>query len=341
MGNPGRGGTATASPMEAASPLAMGAKVGPLATPHPGGYSPQLRSLSCSMESAWIGSSPSWPQAPMQPASSMGAPAQNGEGDPLPQGPPETEANCPLLEWSSVPALTGGQIKQMQDVATRGVLWAAPGDGKRHAILELHYLGDVEADGNCLFTAIARCLSAEGQRCSPADVRALAVRRFLADYQGGALDRAQADLLIRNLYSPNLEAGWGVHVLQEVKLLAKRCERAAMDAAIEELVATGMGREAAAGAILAERCQRVEDGPAWAAYMRCAGGTADEHDIVTLVYTQEGLLSVEENTSGRAAAFGDDIALESLASEWRREITVVSALAPIADYLARRACGKK
>jgi hypothetical protein len=323
MGNPGRGGTATASPAEAASPMAMAAKASPMAPPHPISYSPQLRNLSCSMESSWIGSPPTWPQA----TSSVGAEVQSGGRNLLGVGPPETEACCPLLDWGCVPTLTSGQIKQLRDVASRGVLWAAPADGKRHAILELHYLGDVEADGNCLFTAIARSLQAHGIRgLSSLDVRLVAVNRFLSDYQSGALDQKQTDLMIRNLYSPNLDSGWGVHVLQEVKLLAKRSERAAMDVAIQELVFTGMTREAAAGSIFKERCVAIEDGLSWAAYMKCVGGAKDEFDIVTLVYTEEGLLSVEENREGKAAAFGDDIALESLAMEWRREIFVVSIL---------------
>jgi len=42
-------------------------------------------------------------------------------------------------------------------------------------------------------------------------------------------------------------------------------------------------------------------------------------------YTEDGLLSVDENREGHAAAFGDDIAIECLATEFKREIYVVSS----------------
>lgn len=67
----------------------------------------------------------------------------------------------------------------------------------------------------------------------------------------------------------------------------------------------------------------MNDGPSWAKYMSISGSPDDEYDIITLQYTEEGLLSVEENRQGHAAAFGDDIAIECLATEFKREIYVV------------------
>lgn len=67
----------------------------------------------------------------------------------------------------------------------------------------------------------------------------------------------------------------------------------------------------------------MTDGPTWAKYMLISGSPDDEYDIITLQYTEEGLLSVDENREGRAAAFGDDIAIECLATEFKREIYVV------------------
>lgn len=49
----------------------------------------------------------------------------------------------------------------------------------------------------------------------------------------------------------------------------------------------------------------------------------DEYDIITMQYTKDGLLTINENRDGRAAAFGDDIAIECLANEFKREIYVV------------------
>ena len=79
----------------------------------------------------------------------------------------------------------------------------------------------------------------------------------------------------------------------------------------------------AAESIYKERCIAVNDGPSWAKYMLISGSPDDENDIITLQYTEEGLLSVDENREGRAAAFGDDIAIECLATEFKREIYVV------------------
>jgi len=79
----------------------------------------------------------------------------------------------------------------------------------------------------------------------------------------------------------------------------------------------------AAESIYKERCIPVNDGQTWAKYMLISGSPDDEYDIITLQYTEEGLLSVDENREGRAAAFGDDIAIECLSTEFKREIYVV------------------
>lgn len=68
----------------------------------------------------------------------------------------------------------------------------------------------------------------------------------------------------------------------------------------------------------------MNDGLSWAKYMSISGSSEDEYDIITLQYTEDGLLSVDENREGHAAAFGDDIAIECLATEFKREIYVVS-----------------
>lgn len=83
-------------------------------------------------------------------------------------------------------------------------------------------------------------------------------------------------------------------------------------------------RETAMESIYKERCIAVNDGPSWAKYMSTSGSPEDEYDIITLQYTEEGLLSIDENRDGHAAAFGDDIAIECLATEFKREVYVVS-----------------
>ena len=58
--------------------------------------------------------------------------------------------------------------------------------------------------------------------------------------------------------------------------------------------------------------------------MSISGSQEDEYDIITLQYTEDGLLTIDENRDGHAAAFGDDIAIASLSTEFGREIYVVS-----------------
>jgi hypothetical protein len=84
-------------------------------------------------------------------------------------------------------------------------------------------------------------------------------------------------------------------------------------------------REIAAETIYKERCITVDNGDSWAKYMSISGSSEDEHDIITLQYTEEGLLTIDENRDGRAAAFGDDIAIECLATEFKREVYVVKS----------------
>ncbi|KAL3609526.1 hypothetical protein D5086_000546 [Populus alba] len=95
-------------------------------------------------------------------------------------------------------------------------------------------------------------------------------------------------------------------------------EREAINNAIKHI-------EMAAESIYKERCMAVNDGPSWAKYMSISGSHDDEYDIITLQYTEEGLLYIDENRKGHAAAFGDDIAIECLATEFKREIYVVQA----------------
>ncbi|TQE08488.1 hypothetical protein C1H46_005963 [Malus baccata] len=74
--------------------------------------------------------------------------------------------------------------------------------------------------------------------------------------------------------------------------------------------------------------------------MSISGSPDDEYDIITLQYTEEGLLTIDENREGHAAAFGDDIAIECLATEFKREIYVVGVvpelLAGLVDHRAGR-----
>ncbi|KAF2286464.1 hypothetical protein GH714_017131 [Hevea brasiliensis] len=201
---------------------------------------------------------------------------------------------------------------------------SAPSSLPRSVIFRLSHGGEVSADGNCLFTASQRAMMA--REMDAPELRRRTVRRFSEDFVSGSDEEKEViNDVIRHMYSPDLKNGWGIHVVQEVKLLAKKEDRVNLDYAIDELVQLGMQREMAAESIYKERCIPVNDGPSWAKYMSISGSTDDEYDIITLQYTEEGLLSVDENREGHAAAFGDDIAIECLATEFKREIYVVQA----------------
>lgn len=254
---------------------------------------------------------------------------------PAPASPPQLLAWAapePPAGWSAVWALDDQQRRRLLRIWERGVAWKPPrqgGDGPEApapapaVVFRLDHGGEVESDGNCLFTAARRAAAAKAEA---RELRHRAVRRFADVYAAAeASDRAAVDAAVRHLYAPDLKAGWGVHVVQEVKLLAPKADRDALDAAIQELVGIGIQRELAAETIYKERCIAVDDGDSWAKYMSISGSAEDEHDIITLQYTEEGLLTIDENRDGRAAAFGDDIAIECLATEFKREVFVVQA----------------
>ncbi|GAV86327.1 hypothetical protein CFOL_v3_29759 [Cephalotus follicularis] len=225
--------------------------------------------------------------------------------------------------WDDVIGLEEQQRRHLQRLHAKGVLWKHPEDESTSVVFRLSHGGEVSADGNCLFTASQKAMARE---VDARELRRRTVRRFLEDLGSvGEEDREVINVAIRHMYSPDLRNGWGIHVVQEVKLLANKADREGLDSAIDELLQLGMQRELAAESIYKERCMPVIDGPSWAKYMLICGSLDDEYDIITLQYTEEGLLSVDENREGHAAAFGDDIAIECLATEFKREIYVVQA----------------
>ncbi|CAL4977228.1 unnamed protein product [Urochloa decumbens] len=243
---------------------------------------------------------------------------------------PALEASTSPPGWEAVWALEDQQRRRLLRIWERGVAWkpCSPPGGEEAAapapvVFRLDHGGEVDADGNCLFTAARTAAAAKsGAR----ELRHRTVRRFAEVYgAAGEDDRAAVDAAVRHLYAPDLKAGWGVHVVQEIKVLAPKAQREALDAAIQELVDLGIQREIAAETIYKERCITVNNGDSWAKYMSISGSAEDEHDIITLQYTEEGLLTIDENRDGRAAAFGDDIAIECLATEFKREVYVVQA----------------
>ncbi|KAJ3683258.1 hypothetical protein LUZ60_013485 [Juncus effusus] len=237
--------------------------------------------------------------------------------------------------WGEVAGLEDQQRRKLERISERGVAWKVPdsdpasssdSDSDREVVYQIFRLvhgGEVESDGNCLFSSARRSMNIKAM--SVKELRRSTVRRFQEEYEKEP-NKEAIDAAIRNMYSPDLKAGWGVHVVQELKLLALKTEREVMDGAIGELMELGIQREAAAETIYKERCIGVDNGSGWAKYMAVSGSASDdEHDIITMQYTDEGLLSIDENREGKAAAFGDDIALECLATEFKREVFVVQS----------------
>uniref|UniRef100_A0A804N191 Gap junction beta-4 protein n=2 Tax=Zea mays TaxID=4577 RepID=A0A804N191_MAIZE len=245
---------------------------------------------------------------------------------PAPASSPE--ASISPTGWDAVWALEDQQRRRLHRIWERGVAWkpSSPGAGEAAlppVVFRLDHGGEVDADGNCLFTAARTAAAA---KADARELRHRAVRRFAEVYAAaGEDDKNAVDAAVRHLYAPDLKAGWGVHVVQEIKVLVPKAQRHALDSAIQELVDLGIQREIAAETIYKERCITVDNGDSWTKYMSISGSSEDEHDIITLQYTEEGLLTIDENRDGRAAAFGDDIAIECLATEFKREVYVVQA----------------
>ncbi|KAL6983945.1 hypothetical protein U1Q18_017317 [Sarracenia purpurea var. burkii] len=233
-----------------------------------------------------------------------------------------TTTTTTTTTWESVSGLEDQQKRHLQRLHAKGVLWKHPRDDSSLVVFRLSHGGDVVADGNCLFTSLQRAMGSLAS-IDAGELRRRTVRRFLDLGFLSDEERSAIDLAIKHMYSADLNSGWGIHVVQEVKLLAKKEDRDGLDSAIDELVHLGMQRELAAESIYKERCMAVDDGPSWVKYMSISGSPDDEYDIITLQYTEEGLLTVDENREGHAAAFGDDIAIECLATEFKREIYVV------------------
>ena len=146
-----------------------------------------------------------------------------------------------LSSWEDVSGLDSIQRTALNAVASRGVSWTHH-TSKEVIRLTLHYGGEVLGDGNCLFTSLGQLLGTGEGTVGARELREVVVRRFVKGYEAEVFNRVATDQAVKHLYSPDLETGWGVHVVQELKLLAKKGDRSALDTAIEELCECGMTR---------------------------------------------------------------------------------------------------
>lgn len=149
--------------------------------------------------------------------------------------------------WDAVLGLEDQQRRHLQRLHAKGVLWKHPEEDdsslpQKSMVFRLSHGGEVSSDGNCLFTASHKAMMA-AREVDARELRRRTVRRFLEDYGSASVEeRDVISDVIRHLYAPDLRAGWGIHVIQEVKLLAKKDERVSLDSAIDELLQLGMQR---------------------------------------------------------------------------------------------------
>ena len=109
-----------------------------------------------------------------------------------------------MLGWDTVWALEDQQRRRLHRIWECGVAWkpsslgaegAAPALAPAPVVFRLDHGGEVDADGNCLFTA-ARTADAR-------ELRHHAVRRFAEVYTtAGEDDKAAIDAAVRHLYAP-------------------------------------------------------------------------------------------------------------------------------------------
>lgn len=246
------------------------------------------------------------PAGPLAAAAAGSSPVGDGYG-----GRPAVEGG-----WEQLRLHEGVQA-QLRRLSTQGVRLKAR-KGRGEETVTLAYGGPVERDGNCLFTSVARALRT-GE--DGGGVRARAVARCGKLRQAGLLP-AGTERAIRNLYTPDVTRGWGVHLVQEQKLLLPTSVAERAGAMIAEMQSTGVDWHRAAEAVFKDVGRRVEDLDSWMDYMSLDGAEGAEHQLVTLQYVQEGLLAVDV---GHRAAFGDDLALVMLATEFNRSVHVVQA----------------
>lgn len=86
-----------------------------------------------------------------------------------------------------------------------------------------------------------------------------------------------------------------------------------------------MDRTRSAESVYRERATPVDDMQSWGKYMEVDGRGGSEYRIVNLQYCEDGLMDVNDDVAGTAAAFGDDIAILGLASALQRDVNVVQA----------------
>ena len=112
--------------------------------------------------------------------------------------------------------------------------------------------------------------------------------------------------------------------LQEHKLIVRVDDVSRAQQEIQTRVENGLDYNTAAFTLYQDMGRPVNDLDSWADYQAIEGSMDDEHAIISLQFVEEGLLSVDVGEG--QGAFGDDLAIEFLATEYQREIFVVGGI---------------
>ena len=167
-----------------------------------------LASLSLSLPSLHFSPFPS----PFPPEAATPSPAP---APPLPllawsSPAPSPEPSTSPTGWDAVWALEDQQRRRLHRIWERGVAWKPSSPGAKWAapvpvpvpalapvVFRLDHGGEVDADGNCLFTAARTAAAA---KADARELRHRAVRRFAEVYTAaGEDDKAAIDAAVRHL----------------------------------------------------------------------------------------------------------------------------------------------
>ncbi|KAJ0399223.1 hypothetical protein P43SY_001889 [Pythium insidiosum] len=198
-------------------------------------------------------------------------------------------------------------------------------DSRLLAYSHVKYLAPVAPFGDCMFLSIEQLLL-YSEDCDPLPtdkIRHVASNFFLAHYKSCTdEEKSRIDSAIRNLYCPSLQGGWGVSPMQTRRFIARKSDRDWLLAKCVELQDQGYSRMKAAEAVYSKFARAVVNAEAYCDYMAIGFGE-NEHDMIALHYSRSGLVSVDCDPNQTKVAWGDDFALEALATAYQRDIFVV------------------
>jgi hypothetical protein len=205
-------------------------------------------------------------------------------------------------------------------LAQDGVYHAPSG---RH--FALHYDGEVEAKGDCLFLSLDTIFRAQNMRGGPQNIREAGIRMFFKRFCAmNDADRQRTEKAISNLYWPDISGQYSVSRIKARRLVALRKDYPKLQEQIRLLVEEGIESETARAIVYTQCATPINTADAWCNYMKVGnsnGSEPPEHFIITLHYSSEGLYAIDDHIE--AIAWGDDFVLEALSDCYNREIYVI------------------